>query len=1350
MGIRWVGLLCGALICFGAGGQGRDTHIPKDLEDWQDWVLHGEEHRRCPFLYNSDADKRDDFICAWPGPLELSVTAQGGRFSQEWTTQGGEQWVPLPGGADVWPTDLEAGGRSLEVVQRDAAPSVRLAPGRHEISGSFAWDQMPATLAVPRQSGLLVLTVDGARIPLPRRSDQGVWLGEGERAEAIQDEMSTNVYRRIEDQVPTRLETVVEIEVSGAVREERFSPALPEGFVPLSLASELPVRLSPDGDLEAQVRPGRWRIEMVARAGGVADSVTLPQPETNLPSVEIWSYAGNPRLRATLPEGGRSVDPTQVGSPWEELPAFRIEPGESLAIVEHNRGLAGADNDLDVSRKLWLDFDGGGFVFADDITGVMRVDWRLDMGAPYALLGVAEGNRPLLITRNGELTGVEVRQSRLGIGASGRIETRGRMPVSGWQADIETLDATLNLPPGYKLLTALGVDNAASSWIGGWRLLDFFLVLIVSVAAMRLFGRIAGVVALVVMTLTIHEPGAPLWTWLNLLAAVALVRVAPAGRLKQVANGYRITSFIVLVLFLVPFAMGQIRTAMFPQLEPLSHRLEDARTWGLMELLAGRAGSPFATAVPEADPGVSETAADVAKRKSLKRGVEEVRVTAVSFRDELSRYADDALLQTGAGNPDWTWTPYSLSWSGPVDADRTMRFVILPDWLVGLLRCVAVGALGVFAAYFAFDIRGRPWQWPLARGKGRLAGASVAAVCLAGAVVLADSAWADPPPAEVLRELKERLLAPPSCTPNCAEIVDADVVVGEAEMTVRLTVHVIEDVAVPLPSSAEGWRPSMINDGEAFLAAHRDTEGVLWVSLEAGRHELTVRGPLPSGDRVEIPFALPPRVIAARSDHWFVSGIQGRTLAAGALSLTRLRREGDGIARWEPSRLPVFLRLERHLRLGLDWRAFTFAERVAPMTGAINVDIPLIEGEAVIDEDVVVGTAGVQVALDPTDRGFGWQSALSRRATMTLTAPTDRPWQEVWHIDIGNPWTVQFEGIPQSLPTDGGGRRVAVFHPRPGETLTVSIARPEGLAGDTLAFDEVSVRTTLGAHQRRSTMDASYRSSRGTSHRIRLPSSAQLDSVIMDGRTEPVVAVDGELVVPVLPGEHTMRIAWTEAGEPGLRVHTPTVDLGAPASDIITTLEMPSNRWLLWTGGPTLGPAVLYWPELVALILIAIILGRLQWTPLRTHHWLLLSVGFSTSSWLALAVVVAWLIAHGTRRSWGAKLSEAVYRLSQIGFGLLTLAAFAAILAGVGTGLLGNPDMHVTGFSSSGGELRWFADRTTSVVPQGSALSVPLGIYKGMILAWALWLSFAFVRWLPWVWRRFAEQGLWYRTPPAE
>ncbi|MYJ75216.1 MAG: hypothetical protein F4089_09000, partial [Gammaproteobacteria bacterium] len=76
----------------------------------------------------------------------------------------------------------------------------------------------------------------------------------------------------------------------------------------------------------------------------------------------------------------------------------------------------------------------------------------------------------LLVTKNDALAGVEVRHADVEVAAQGRIDTRGEIPVAGWNAGFDTVAATLNVPPGRRLLTAVGVDHAPSSWTGRWKL----------------------------------------------------------------------------------------------------------------------------------------------------------------------------------------------------------------------------------------------------------------------------------------------------------------------------------------------------------------------------------------------------------------------------------------------------------------------------------------------------------------------------------------------------------------------------------------------------------------------------------------------------------------------------------------------------------------------------------------------------------------------------------------------------------------------------------------------------------------------------------------------------------------
>ena len=226
------------------------------------------------------------------------------------------------------------------------------------------------------------------------------------------------------------------------------------------------------------------------------------------------------------------------------------------------------------------------------------------------------------------------------------------MPVLGWESDFESVAATLHVPPGHKLLAATGVDAAPASWIGRWRVLDFFVLLIVTVATVRLFGRGAGAIALVALVLSYHEPGAPVWTWLNLLAAVALVRVAPPGRLARLARSYRLVSLAVLVLWLVPFAIGQIRIAVYPQLQPEAHRA--APNVGLFEALSGE--MEFAPGVGRTGDGPSWTTLPWKRRRAsatsssipwpskwTQRPIPAIRMTPWSRRAQRSR--------TGLGSP---------------------------------------------------------------------------------------------------------------------------------------------------------------------------------------------------------------------------------------------------------------------------------------------------------------------------------------------------------------------------------------------------------------------------------------------------------------------------------------------------------------------------------------------------------------------------------------------------------------------------------------------------------------------------------------------------------------------------
>lgn len=1335
-------------LLFATGTVPAQDYVPVELEGWQKWVLKDREYLGCPFQFERNSAERSNFLCAWPGRLQLEVTATGGRFTQQWTLHAEDQWIALPGSEEHWPDRVTVNDRSVEVIARQNVPSVRLAPGTYRVAGRFEWDERPGVLQVPPESGLISLSVDGRPVARPELNRNGVFLGERKRDTRAVDSVRPVIYRLVVDDVPTRLVTMLRIDVSGAVREELFGPILPEGFVPIGLQSQLPAKLEADGNLHLQVRPGRWVIYLTARAPEVANAIAGPVQGTNLPGSEIWSYQSNDRLRVTAAEGLPPVDPAQVEVPdnWQSFPAYRVDPGVTFEINERSRGVVSASNELELYRTMWLGFDGKSFLVEDDVSGEMRTDWRLDMGGPYTLLAAEEDGEALLIT-NGPAagqTGVEVRRTDVGLSALGRSDTRGAMPVTGWQARFTDVETTLNLPPGHKLLTAPGVDLASGSWTSEWQLLDFFLVLIITIAMWRLFNPTAGIIALFALTFSFHETFAPNWLWLNLLIAVALLRVAPEGWLRRIVRGYQLVSVAALVIVLVPFIAGQLRVAIYPQLEPQY----DSGVLGF----AGEGDALYDMQDPASNEVRRARKADGIVPQSMplrSEMVEEIVVTAAKVeRDSFSRYAPNAIVQAGPGIPAWDWNNYTLYWSGPVDAEQEMRLIILPSWLVSLLRFVEVGLLLLFAGIIAAEVANRRWALPGGFALGRNQAAGVLAVFMCGSLLaVSPQADAQMPDAELLQQLEHRLLEPPDCMPRCAEIAAADVSVGANAISMELDIHAMEDVAIPLPGSAQGWRPDVVLvDGAGNARVLRMPDGSFWLSMRPGRHRVSLSGPVPAVDSLEVPFRTPARVINVASDGWFVAGVKDRRLLAGSLQLTRLQADDSGDAvRWESSRFPAFARIERTIELDLDWRVRTTVFRIAPAQGALTLDVPLIEGETIVSGEFTVTDGRVLVSMDPRQQSVSWVSNLPRQSPLTLSSEKGSQWKETWRFAVGNIWNAAFSGLPESNSGEfNSDVRIAVFDPRGGEQLTLTATRPEGSEGATLAFDSVALTATHGNRSSDVSLALEYRSTRGAQHVIRLPGDAEVTSVSIDGRDQTLRAEAGELTLPILPGEHSVSVAWRADGEMSFRTTTSEIDLGAPAGNINLSLQVPSDRWLIGTLGPQLGPAVLYWSELAVLIIFALILGRTGLAPLNSWQWLLLGLGFSTFNWPVLAVVAVWLLACGAReRIASSELNWWRFNILQLMIGGATVIALLAVITALPQGLLGTPDMHVAGHHSYGSTLGWFADRSVSMLPVATAFTVPMWIYKVLILAWALWLSFALLRWLPWVWQRFSSDGFW-------
>jgi hypothetical protein len=1323
--------------------------VPKELQDWQPWAMDGQEVRHCPFLANSDPAGGESRVCAWPARLNLDLGAKGGRFSQSWQVYS-DAWVPLPGSLEHWPRGVSVNGKPAAVVMREGSPQLRLGAGTHQLAGSFAWESRPESLPVPPQSGLVALLLDGRAVPQADRPDGAVWLGKRRGAEQAQA-IELQVYRLLEDAQPATLTTRLRVQVAGEGREEVFARVLPPGFTPLALNTALPARIDADGRMRVQVRAGSWEITLTARGADSAQKITLPAVRGVWPKQEVWSYGANDRLRVSAVEGAEGIDPAQANVPeaWRQYPAFRLAPGGTLQVVERGRGLSVQDgNKLSLRRALYLDFDHAGYTIVDELAGQMRTHWRLDMHEPYRLASAVQDGANLLVTQGASagLSGVELRSPQLSLFALGRLKARsGRVSATGWVERFDQVSGVLNLPPGHRLLAALGADAAPGAWIERWGLLDLFLLLISGAIALRLVGVPFAAVTLLAVLLVHQENPFLVWLLLWVLVTLAALRVAPEGWPHTALRWVRNMLFGGLLLLLVPFAINQVRYALYPQLADLG---------GAYVAAAGLHLPP--PPPPSAQRRVGNEPAEEGMVLEAKNALSAARAPASApdttslglNMQQLQRYAPGTLVQAGPGRPQWHFVTYDYSWNGPVDSTQSVHFLVLSPLWVALWRLLGVGLLVWIVVSLLRHSGDLPEQWRrfMSWRRGGVAAAVVLWLLTAGAMPAARAASTPDP--ELLKELRKRLLRPPECVPSCAEVLSARVTVLPGNLEAQMEVAALAAVAVALPAAPNRFEPESVSiDGAPVAGVYRDRSHQYWIALQPGVHQVRVSGRLPAAESIQVVFPQVPHSIAVSGTGWDVTGINQGRLVANTLELVRRRvAGGDADGSETAAQFPPFVRVRRQFQLDLDWSIATSVERVAPQRGGFTLQLPLVAGESVLTPGLDArGGKSVLVGFDSSEAGAGWQSGLAHADSLTLTAPKATSWTEVWSFNISPMWRVEFAGVPAAMPQNLDPANWSFdYYPRPGETLTLKISRPGAAAGGSLAIDNVSLTAGVGKRTTESTLSLNYRSTQGGRHAIHLPLAARVSEVTVDGVSVPVRPDQGELPLAVLPGTHHVLVNWQSDAGAGLRTGAPEVDLRSASSNVNVALRLPADRWVLYAGGQGVGPAILYWGELLVFVVLAVLLARSGRTLLQMHEWLLLGFGLSTFSWSVLLLFAAWLFAIRWReRLDTSTLSDRRFKALQGALIVLSVVAILSVVAAIPNGLLATPDMRIAGPGQSAGELSWFTDLTKGSLPTPWVLSLSLWWYKLAMLLWALWLAFALVRWVPLAWRGLSVGGFW-------
>ncbi len=1314
----------------------RAGELPGPLREWAGWATWDDRGRECPTPYHDPGKP----LCHWPSQLTLEVDGAGGRFGLA-VEVFARTWVRLPGGGEVWPLEVAANGGPVPVIEHEGGPAVRLRPGRHDLQGVFRWAEMPQRIPVPAAIGILALTLNGQPVAAPVWDAQGfLWLKrDGSTEQVDKDFLAVKLFSAIEDGIPLWLHTDVELIVAGKSREEELGVILPAGWKLAAVESPVPVAVDQAGHLKAQVRAGKWLVHVTAFRPDHPPEIAYAAGAKPAVEEQLIAFQARPEFRLVEVAGIPAIDVSQTPFPdkWRQLPVYQWDTSQPFRLDERMRGMGlQQPAGLQVHRELWLDEGGRALSFRDHISGTMQRIWRLDTAPGQQLGAVRAAGEGQLITANPTTgaAGVEVRARTIDLEATGRMSRAGAIPATGWQADADDLQVTLNLPPGWRLFALFGADRVDGDWLTAWTLLDLFLLLIFALAVLRLWGWRAAVLAFCAFGLAYHEPGAPRYAWLVLLIPLALLRVVPAGWGRRLLLGWKWINVLVLVLVLVPFLARQVQQCLYPQLEDTGRHGRR----GLFATTLGYAAEPAVQARRMALP--SSLAPEERSKGEPKLGQFQT--------SENLRYDAQAAIQVGQGVPDWTWRVASFGWNGPVKASQTVRPVLIPQPVERVLTVLRVLLLLALAAVL-LDARR---LGGLFRRRGADAGAGAAGAGAAGATaVLALLGWlaaAPPAPAQsplpdqaTLETLRARLNEVSDAYPTAADIPSVALALHDRKLVLDVAVHAAIRTAVPLPGRLPAWSPvSVAVDGQPASALRRD-DGFLWLVLPAGVHQVRVEGLLANLTEWEWAFQLKPRRVTIDAPGWTVSGVRPDGVPEAQVFFALQRREAGGEASYDRPDVQIAAAVDRHLELGLVWQVRTTVSRLSPPGKALELRVPLLPGENVISSNMVVRDGLLEARLGAQEKEFSWQGELAPVNELALATRADDTWVERWHLVASPVWNVAISGTAPVFEADNA-ELVPVWHVWPGEGATLAVSRPLAIPGALNAVGSGTHAVSLGRRQRVSTLELSLRSSLGGDFPVGLPAGAEPTSLTIDGRAVPVRADGGKVVVPLHPGEQQLAIGWKTDDLLGFREQVGAVGLPVGSANVTTTLEVPQDRWVLWARGPVRGPAVRFWTILVCALLAAWVLGRVARSPLRTVEWMLLGIGLTQVPLPLALVVIGWLFFLRWRGSESfLRLPAWAHNLLQVALIAATLVALGVFVGVVAAGLLGSPEMFISGNGSSSHLLRWYEAGCGNQLPRPGCVTVSIWWYRFLMLVWALWLAAALIRWLRWAWRQFSTGG---------
>ncbi len=1314
------------------------AHVPSELKSWVPWVTHGEKHLECPVAYNNG----QTHFCLLSEDLNLNLNDRGGRFRVDVKAYHRTQLL-LPHSEKGWPQSLQVDNRPFPVTEIQGKPYAVLEKGDWSLSGLLAWESLPHSLVIDTRIPALNLKVNGKTVAEPNRKQHGkLWLSEPRQKRESEDQVFMNVFRLWKDGNPVELTTEIQVSVSGKVQNWKLPIPMPESFYLTAIHTGLPYQQNGD-ELNFQLRPGEWVITLKGLSAKHLTSVTWPEMDPPWPGQEILSFISEPSIRQVELKGLQSMDPSQLPIPegWTRYPCYLLD--REMELVERMRG-ASVSNipDVYLQRHIWLDFDGEGYSFSDTLNGDLPRATFFSLSDPFKMgSSKVDGKNVLITTNSHEESGVEVRKKSFRMTMESRIEDKQfTLPATGWNTTIKQTKGTLNLPPGWLLFHASGPLDFYSTWLKKWNLYDFFILLLLCFTFGKLWSRKTGLLAAVCLFLCFQEPDIPPFFWVTLAILTALAVYLPHGKMRSLVKWLRTLNLVVLVFVVFAFSASHLRYGLYPHLEPTSY--------GGSSYYSMPKTGPVTNAnvMTEELASLEEDALAQQEQAALPQKSQKLNLISRSKQVKKIRKIDSSeAVQTGFGLPDWPKSSQlGFSSSSPISSSQTIRLWLLSPRMKLIFVIVQI----VLLASLLWKLWNQPERKKNASRKSEQGtvdpqfstSAVSTVVVFLGLLFWGGSGYGQFPSQDLLNQLKERVLEQPDCLPYCSQVQSLEMNLSDSDIRISLMVHSDADVTVPLPGAFNEWSPESVQRGGEDVPLFLSSDGFLWAAVRKGLNPFSLTGKIAPGSSFSISFPLKVHNLRIKASGWTYETPESSENKS-FVRFYRIHSEENASAMQSEDQLAPFFSVNRLVEMDQKWTARTMITRRGDSNVSLLLEIPLLSGEAVTTRGVQVKDQVALVQFPGHLRSVQWDSALIIQEQMKLQAMTQNWFSETWTFVPSRLWQIQYEGIAPVAYFDSKGTWAPSWRPWPGESIVISSLRPSASPGRTSTVDRATLEVQLGKTLRECELSVHLNSSKGMTKELTLPQGVRVSEVQVDSKPIPFKPEKNTVEIPLNPGDHNIQIAWEESAKLGMLYSSPVVDLGEPSLNNRVIVQVPRNRWVFWVNGPSQGPVLLFWSHVLFFLLVSFFLAKIPWIPLKFHQWFLLSLGLDQVHIGVAFFIYFWIMVLAFKGHRESATKAWSHNLGQIGLGFLTFVAVIWFFESIRHGLLGSPEMGITGNGSYQYYLAWYLERPE--LPVTGIYSLPLWIYRAVMLIWALWLARFLTVKAHWAWSCFEKGTLW-------